>query len=87
MTLRDGVTWSCGKALDADDVVFSVEMAMGNEELIAREAATVRGQVASVEVVDALTVRFMLTQTNPHFMVENLGTRIFGSFLVLPEHI
>lgn len=87
VNLREGITWSDGEAFDADDVVFSVEMAMGNEELTAREAATVRGQVASVEAVDATTVRFTLNAPNPRFIVENFGTRVFGSFLVMPEHI
>ncbi|GAB5446307.1 ABC transporter substrate-binding protein [Gymnodinialimonas sp.] len=87
VSLREGVTWSDGEAFDADDVVFSVEMAMGNEELTAREVATVRAQVAAVEAVDPLTVRFTLNAANPRFVVENFGTRIFGSFLVMPEHV
>lgn len=87
VTLRDGVTWSDGEAFDAEDVVFSVQMAMGNEELTAREVATIRSQVAAVEAVDPLTVRFTLTAANPRFVVENFGTRIFGSFLVMPEHV
>ena len=87
ISLRDGVTWSDGEVFDADDVVFSVEMALSNEELTAREVATLRGQVASIEKIDDLTVAFTLNQANPRFVVENLGVRIFGSFLVMPEHI
>jgi len=87
ITLRDGVTWSDGEAFNADDVVFTTEMAMANEELTAREVATLRGQVASVEKVDDLTVKFTLNNANPRFVVENFGVRIFGSFLVMPEHI
>jgi peptide/nickel transport system substrate-binding protein len=79
ITLREGVTWSDGEAFDADDVVFTTEMALGNEELNAREAATLRGQVESVEKVDDLTVRFTLNAPNPRFIVENFGVRIFGS--------
>jgi peptide/nickel transport system substrate-binding protein len=54
-------------------------MALGNEELNAREAATLRAQVESVEKVDDLTVTFTLNAPNPRFIVENFGVRIFGS--------
>ena len=87
ITLREGVEWSDGEAFDADDVVFTVNMALENEEISSREAATVRAQVASVEKMDDLTVKFMLNAPNPRFLVENFGVRIFGSFLIMPEHI
>lgn len=87
MKIRGGVEWSDGEAFDADDVVFTVNMALTNEEISSREAATVKAQVASVEKVDDLTVVFNLTSPNPRFAVENFGVRIFGSFLIMPEHI
>ena len=87
VSLREGVEWSDGEAFDADDVVFTVNMAMTNEEISSREASTVRAQVASVEKVDSNTVRFTLNDPNPRFIVENFGVRIFGSFLIMPEHI
>ena len=87
ISLREGVEWSDGEVFDADDVVFTVEMALGNEELSSREAATIRAQVASVTKIDDLTVEFTLNAPNPRFIVENFGVRIFGSFLIMPEHI
>ena len=87
ISLRQGVEWSDGEVFDADDVVFTVEMALDNEEISSSEAASVRSQVASVAKVNDLTVRFTLNAPNPRFIVENFGVRIFGSFLIMPEHI
>ena len=37
--------------------------------------------------MDDQTVKFTLNSPNPRFIVENFGVRIFGSFLIIPEHI
>ncbi|MEO0860312.1 MAG: ABC transporter substrate-binding protein [Pseudomonadota bacterium] len=87
ITLRDGVEWSDGEAFNADDVVFSVEMALANEEITAREASSIRAQIAAVEKIDDLTVKMTLNAPNPRFVVENFGIRIFGSYLIMPEHV
>ena len=87
LKLREGVEWSDGEMFDADDVVFTINMVIGNDELSSREAATVRAQVASVEKVDNLTAVFNLKSPNPRFPVEHFGVQYFGSMLIMPEHI
>ena len=87
INLREGVEWSDGEAFDADDVIFTVNIALTDEEISSREASTIRAQVASVTKIDDLTVQFNLNDPNPRFIVENFGVRIFGSVLIMPEHI
>ncbi len=87
ISLREGVEWSDGEAFDADDVIFTVNIALTDEEISSREASTIRAQIASVTKIDDLTVQFDLNDPNPRFIVENFGVRIFGSFLIMPEHI
>jgi peptide/nickel transport system substrate-binding protein len=99
--LRKGVEWSDSKKppsilppqppvrpFTADDVIFTVKMALANPALTALEAARLRGQLAKdPEKVDAHTVRFTLTNSNPRFVLENFGGSLFSSFLIMPAHI
>ena len=87
LTLKEGITWSDGESFDADDVVFTLEMVKGSEELTDREASAIRSQVESVEKVDERTVRMTLNASNPRFGIENFGVRIVTSLLIMPEHV
>ena len=87
LTLKEGITWSDGEAFDTDDVVFTIEMVMGADELTDREASAIRSQVASVEKVDALGVKMTLNAPNPRFATENFGVRIVTSLPIMPEHV
>ncbi|MEL6437478.1 MAG: ABC transporter substrate-binding protein, partial [Pseudomonadota bacterium] len=87
ITLKPGVMWSDGEAFNADDVVFTVNMVLENEDLSAREAASIRAQVESVEKMNDAVVKFTLKNSNPRFILDNFSVRIFGSFLIMPEHV
>lgn len=80
-TLRDGVTWSDGEPFDAEDVAFTFNDVVLVDELGA-QSATQFSQVERVEIIDPLTVRFVLNSpfsALPYYLAAFSG--------ILPEHV
>ena len=61
--LRNDVTFSDGSALTAEDVKFTFELFM--EQGLPSYRAAVSGMVASIEVVDRLTIKFTFAKDAP----------------------
>lgn len=82
-TLREGLKWSDGEPLDADDVVFTYNDVYLNEEIPtdARDALRIGESRAfpKVEKLDDLKVKFTLPESFAPF----LGT---AELYILPEH-
>ncbi|MBN9333449.1 ABC transporter substrate-binding protein [Devosia sp.] len=76
--LRDGVKWSDGKPLTADDVVFTYDYI---KKFPALDFISVSAQLASVEKVDDRTVKFNLN--TPNSLIANT---IVGMPIV-PQHV
>jgi peptide/nickel transport system substrate-binding protein len=83
--LREGIEWSDGEAMNADDVVFTISMLLEHPDLdMAGEMVT---WVESVEKVDDLTTQFNLTGPNPRFILDHFAVKIYGRHNIMPEHI
>jgi peptide/nickel transport system substrate-binding protein len=77
-TLRDGLQWSDGEPITADDVVFTYDYL---KKFPALDFNSVSQLMESVEKVDERTIRFNLVQPN-----SLIATTIVGMPIV-PEHI
>jgi peptide/nickel transport system substrate-binding protein len=78
LTLRDGISWSDGKPLTADDVVYTVEL--GKNPAV--PYSNLWNWLGKAEMVDARTVKFTFTEARhqewDNFLYENA---------IVPKHI
>lgn len=85
LTLFEGITWQDGEAFDADDVLWTINFLKDNPGYNGH--GEIGPWVESVEKVDDLTVVFNLTGPNPRFQLDTFSVRIWGSVLIMPEHV
>lgn len=78
--LKDGLKWSDGEALDAEDVKYTFDYIKENSECYFSSSMTI---VDSIEIVDPLTVVFHMNTADMSF-VARIGW--YGTF-ILPEHV
>jgi peptide/nickel transport system substrate-binding protein len=64
MKLRPGVTFTDGTPLDAEAVIYSMQLIKDTPSSLGAAAAA---QITDMTAVDDLTVRFTLSEANPHF--------------------
>ncbi|CAH1648197.1 MULTISPECIES: ABC transporter substrate-binding protein [unclassified Chelatococcus] len=84
--LRDGVRWSDGKPLTAEDVVFTFDMLKGAAPDLLFSSA-IAEWVDSAKVVDPLTVTIKLKKPGPRWAADFLATGQSTRFVVVPKHI
>jgi peptide/nickel transport system substrate-binding protein len=77
--LRDGLAFSDGTPLSADDVVFSFDFIM-NEAIQAPRERAYYSKIESVKALDPLTVKFQFKE--PYFNALSLA----GGLSVMPKH-
>lgn len=87
LVLREGIRWSDGVPMTAEDVVFTVEMVQAHPELERDFFAGMLSWIESVEQVDERTVVFSLTGPNPRFQLDYFSVKVWGSFDIVPKHI
>lgn len=83
--IREGIKWSDGESLDAEDVVFTFNMIMSNPGIGLCDYYNTVFKL--VEKVDDYTVRIVTNGSFPRLSLR-FGVTIWGNFLrIVPEHI
>ena len=83
--IRQGMTWSDGEAIDANDVVYTINAVMANSNIGC--SAYWNSVFASVEAVDDYTVKLTTKMAFPR-IAQKFGVTVYGNDLtVVPEHI
>jgi peptide/nickel transport system substrate-binding protein len=85
--LREGIEWSDGEALNADDLVYTMSVLLDPDNTTLTNAAGLQVWVDSVEKIDDLTVQFNLKNPNPRFVLDNWAVKIWGGPNILPQHV
>jgi peptide/nickel transport system substrate-binding protein len=87
LTLKSGIKWQDGEDFNADDIVFTENLLLGDETKTLGEAANHQQWIESVEKIDDVTVQFNLLAPNPRFQLDYFSVRIWGGVNYLPEHV
>lgn len=82
-TLRDGLQWSDGQPVTADDVLFTFNQVIANEKIPTtwRDPISIDGKLPKVEKIDARTVKFTTVKPFAPFI------RSVGGTQILPKHV
>jgi peptide/nickel transport system substrate-binding protein len=85
LKLHQGITWSDGVPMTADDVIFTVDMLKANAGMT--YSAPMTTWVKEMKKLDDLTVEFTLTNPNPRFLLDYFGSKIVANVYPVPKHI